>query len=60
MPAPSADAVLANPPPLNATEFPFRVDRFPASWLQEFGGLLAKTATGEPLELPPNPHRYDR
>ena len=60
MSAPSADAIVTDPPPLNATEFPFRVDAFPAQWLAEFGGLIPVVTASESVDGPANPHRYER
>jgi hypothetical protein len=59
MPAPSPAAIVADPAPLNPSEFPFAVDPFPAEWLAEFGGVLPVNASGEapPREL--NPLRYE-
>ncbi len=60
MPAPSSDSIVADPPPLNATVFPFAVDEFPAPWLAQFAGLIPLAAHGEAVARAENPQRYQQ
>jgi hypothetical protein len=50
MAAPSPDAIVASPAPLNPTSFPFRVEPFP-------GDVLATVAAALPISAPDSPAR---
>jgi hypothetical protein len=60
MPAPSENAIIENPRPLNPhVLFPYRIDAFPAQVL--FGSQFANAASGQsrPKDAPPNPLRRE-
>ena len=59
MPAPSPSFIVADPPPLNPTAFPYRVDEFPAAALSDELARLIPLETREAAAPPlANPHRY--
>lgn len=58
MAAPSPDLIVTRPRPLNRhPRWPFRVDRFPASWLLGFAGL-GRNAPPTP-DKSANPNRVE-
>lgn len=59
MPAPSPAAIIENPPPLNATAFPYAVEEFPvaALALQALAIPVASAAPGP--QMTENPHRLE-
>lgn len=60
MPAPSENAIIENPSPLNPhVLFPYRIAAFPAQVL--FGSQFANLARGNPpsKDAPPNPLRRE-
>ena len=59
MPAPSPSFIVADPPPLNPTAFPYRVDEFPAAALSDELARLIPLETSDPVPVAPrDPHRY--
>lgn len=61
MPAPSADQIVDNPPPLNPRRaFPFGIDEFPADLIYGVLGRLAGTAPNSaPAPVLASPNRKE-
>ena len=58
MPAPSPAAIVTDPPPLNSTSFPYRVNAIDLQWLATFAGVIPLRGEGPDAPRPLNPHRY--